>query len=528
MKPFPSISHLLPATASGLLMTAAFPKIDQPWAAWIAVAVLLVSVRGCPAGQSFRIGFIAGLVHHLTLFHWLIFTMQTYGKLPVYLAVPVLFLLAAYLSVYWGVFSLVISRLASRPMICFWAAPVLWTALEYVRTFLLSGFPWALTGYSQVRWLNLIQIADVTGVYGVSFAVVLANSALFTLWLLRDESFRKQSRWRFALPVFISAGILASMWGYGAWRVGDVHRQMDASIHRRVGLVQGNIDQDVKWDPAFQQDTLERYLRLSLSIVPESPDLVVWPETATPFYFLHDGPMTAMVLEGIRAAGKDFLIGSPSVERRQDAIFYFNSAYLVDAGGNVTEKYDKVHLVPYGEYVPFKQWFPFLGNMVAQVGDFKSGEPGKTLEWNDARLGIQICFEIIFPELSRTLSRNGAEILITITNDAWFGDSGAPYQHYTKAVFRAVENRRSVVRAANTGISGFIDPVGHTVAQTPLFTEAAMTRPIPLLRQKSLYTRFGDVFSLACAAGAIVVILLALRMKHSPKARPGKKKRAFR
>ncbi len=171
-------------------------------------------------------------------------------------------------------------------------------------------------------------------------------------------------------------------------------------------------------------------------------------------------------------------------------------------------KYDKSHLVPYGEYVPFKKWLPFLGKVVAQVGDFQPGTPGKTLLWKQNALGVQICYEIIFPGLSRAMVKNDAVLLINITNDAWFGTTSGPYQHFSMTIFRAVENRRALARAANTGISGFIDPVGRILAATPLLEEAAVTWTLPLIYKKTFYTRFGDLFALACLAGTIFVILL--------------------
>ena len=177
---------------------------------------------------------------------------------------------------------------------------------------------------------------------------------------------------------------------------------------------------------------------------------------------------------------------------------YYNSAYLVAPDGTVAGKYDKVHLVPFGEYVPLKRWLPFLGKIVAQVGDFQAGRRGNTIRGVGPRLGVQICFEIIFPMLSRALVQNEAALLVNITNDAWFGESSAPYQHFSMAIFRAVENRRSLVRAANTGISGFVDPLGRIVASTPLDTEATLTRRVPILQEKTFYTRYGDAFALAC------------------------------
>jgi len=225
-------------------------------------------------------------------------------------------------------------------------------------------------------------------------------------------------------------------------------------------------------------------------------------------------------LEGIQKTDTDFLIGSPSFSGKEGNITYYNSAYLISPGSERFPKYDKAHLVPYGEYVPFKKWFPFLGKMVAQVGDFRPGKAGKTIPWKQDALGVQICYEIIFPGLSRAMVKNDAVLLINITNDAWFGTTSGPYQHFSMTVLRAVENRRALARAANTGISGFIDPAGRILASTPLLQEAAITRTLPLIRKKTFYTRFGDLFALTCLAGAIFGILLefgnyALRLRKT-------------
>ncbi|MBW1841967.1 MAG: apolipoprotein N-acyltransferase, partial [Deltaproteobacteria bacterium] len=259
-----------------------------------------------------------------------------------------------------------------------------------------------------------------------------------------------------------------------------------------------NIAQSAKWDLEFQIPTIKKYVKLSLSTKTKNPDLVVWPETATPFYFLRNKPLSEMIIQAIHDMDTDFLIGSPSFVQNNQDVEYYNSAYLNGPKGTVYGRYDKAHLVPFGEYIPFHGWLPFLNKIVEGVGDFKPGEKGKTLQWGNNRVGVQICYEIIFPALSRALVINDAGLLINITNDAWYGRSSAPYQHFSMSVFRAVENRRSLVRSANTGISGFIDPVGRVIAATPLFTDAVLTRTVPILNEKSFYTRHGDLFAMVC------------------------------
>jgi apolipoprotein N-acyltransferase len=304
--------------------------------------------------------------------------------------------------------------------------------------------------------------------------------------------------------------IIGLVWLYGKGRIQSISELASDSPSVRVTVVQGNIGQDKKWSPAFQRASIEKYIKLSLLAKEQKPDLIVWPETATPFYFLYNTGLSKMVKGGIHDTGVDFLFGSPSFRRWKNKIEYYNSAYLVGPEGNIFGKYDKVHLVPFGEYVPLKKFLPFLGKIVEHVGDFRSGEKGHTIQWGEYRLGIQICYEIIFPNLSRAMTKNNAALLINITNDAWFGRSSAPYQHFSMAIFRAVENRRSIIRSANTGISGFIDPLGRVVASTQLFTDAIMTRSVPILDEKTFYSRFGDLFAMACLALTLIAALYQL------------------
>jgi apolipoprotein N-acyltransferase len=506
-------SKWLPAAVSGLLMSAAFPKVGLSGLAWFALVPLLAALRGQAPKDAFRTGMIAGLAHYLTLLYWVVFTMRTYGYLPWWQCVSLLVLLAAYLALYPGLFALAVSRFCRKPGQLVLFAPVFWVALEYARGFLLTGFPWGNVGYSQFNRLHIIQISDMFGVYGVSFLVVLVNAAVYMLLLFaagkpwREQAVDKRQAMQAAI---LAIGLLGCCLVYGRLRIGTVDEAMREALSPRVAVVQGNIDQARKWDPAFQIGTTKKYLGLTRSAAARQPDLVVWPETATPFYFEASPKLTRLVTDAVRHTGTHLLVGSPSAQGAQETRAYFNSAYMVAPDGRATGRYDKVHLVPFGEYVPLKPVLSFVGKMVAQVGDFSPGEKGRTLAWKEGlpTVGVQICFEIVFPGLSRSLVKNGAGLLVNLTNDAWFGKSSAAYQHFTMAVFRAVENRRSLVRCANTGISGFVDPVGRIVAQTDLFVDAVVDRDVPVMNRTTLYTRVGDLLPLACLG---VLILLAGR-----------------
>ena len=494
---------------SGLLLTASFPNIGLSIMAWFALIPMLFAVRGLSGFGGFRLGLLTGFIHYQTLSYWLFHTMNTYGGLPWFLSIPIMVLISLYLALYIGVFSACLCTFARKPVICLLMIPFLWVVLEYIRTYFLSGLPWALLGYSQYKILPLIQISDVTGVYGVSFIIAAVNGMLFmgTLTYFKRIWFGQEVTKPLSITAVTSGIVLLGIvWHYGVLRLEQINQLIAQSPKAVITAIQGNIDQSQKWDLRFQKYVTQKYIDLSVKTQPEKSELIVWPETATPFYLTYDKPLTRMVVDGIKTAGCDFLIGSPSFAYDNSKVRYYNSAFLVRSTGTVDGKYDKAHLVPFGEYVPLKKWLPFMGKIVEHVGDFQAGKKGETLLWGNTRLGILICFEIIFPDLSRIATDHGARLLINLTNDAWYGKTSAPYQHFSMSIFRAVENRRALVRSANTGISGFIDPVGKSYGETDIYIHATSTQSVALLKTKSLYTRFGDVFAWICIA---VTVLLA-------------------
>jgi apolipoprotein N-acyltransferase len=502
------------AAGSGVGVTSAFPNIDMGWLAWLAIVPLLVAVRNVQWKRAFGIGFLAGMVHYLSLIYWVAYTMRTYGHLPWLVCISILILLAAYLALYFGAFTALVCQLNPNPASMLVVGPVIWVALEYIRSFFLSGFPWELLGYSQYRVLHLIQISDTLGPYGISFLILFVNGALLFLILhiLKLDWHGTEITGRFVV-VAVSIGIIltGATWIYGNRRLTDIDQMGASSPSIQVGVIQGNIEQVVKWMPAFQEATVDKYLQLSQTLNDTAQtDLIVWPETALPFHYLYDASLTEKVQKGIQRNGTFFLVGAPSFVTGTHRVDYYNSAYLVGPQGNTLGKYDKTHLVPFGEYVPFKKWLPFLGKLVAQVGDFSRGKTGDTIAWKEGRLGVFICYEAIFPYITRAMVVNGANLLVNITNDAWYGNSSAPYQHFSIALFRAVENRRALVRAANTGISGFVDPAGRIIEPTALFTDAAITHKVPMISKTSFYTRFGDIFAGACLTAAVIFSCLQL------------------
>lgn len=498
------------AAAGGLMMTAAFPGPSVDFLAWIAIIPLLFALNNLRSGNAFRIGIVFGLFHYATLLYWVVGTMHTYGSLPYYLCLPVLFLFSLYLSIYTGIFAWFAAWFPGKPLLRLLLLPFVWLALEQVRSVFLTGFPWGLLGYSQYDRLPIIQVAEITGVAGISFLIIFGNVALF--WLLlyatRRQWFGSLAAPRSAvLLVLLFTAMLSVSIVYGRIRIDQIETKMETALFQSVRVVQGNISQAVKWDPVFQVSSTRKYADLSSVSDPDIPDLVVWPETATPFYLGKNPPLTELVTRTVRKVQAPFLIGSPAYEKIAGQGHYYNSAFIVAPNGEITGRYDKVHLVPFGEYVPLGSILSFVGKMVESVGDFSVGQKGETLGFNGGTIGVQICFEIIFPALSRSLTRNGADFLVNITNDAWFGRSSAPYQHFSMAIFRAIENRRALVRCANTGISGFVLPTGKTAATSRLFVDAVLTNRIPVIKIETIYTRYGDWLGLTCLVVAVVAAL---------------------
>ncbi|HDH34415.1 MAG TPA: apolipoprotein N-acyltransferase, partial [Nitrospirae bacterium] len=345
--------------------------------------------------------------------------------------------------------------------------------------------------------LYLIQIADITGVYGVSFLVAALNGLLFDLLVNRE------SKWRTTASV-LYAVLLAVVLFYGSGRLaeGEDGREF------KVSVIQGNISQDKKWDARFQKEVIDTYKRLTLKAMPEGPDMIVWPETALPFIFGYNEDLTEETLSFQKGLETYLLFGSILLNSTEPGGSSFtNSAVLLSPQGDVASVYDKMHLVPYGEYVPFRNLIPFVRRLTAGIGDFIPGEEYLVMKTPFAKIGNLICYEIIFPGLVRSFVEKGANVLVTITNDAWFGRTSAPYQHFAIAVFRAIENRVPVIRSANTGISGFIDTRGRISKTSDIFVEAVLTEKVAVGTSRSIYTEYGDIFAYLCIAGAMLIII---------------------
>jgi apolipoprotein N-acyltransferase len=482
------------AASSGLILVLAFPKLNFEPLAFCAFVPLLFALEGKGLAQTFFLSLLAGVVFNLMLLNWVVVVMRNYGSIPFPLSLLILLLFAGYLGVYVGL-SFTVARFIEEkngPRMAL-TLPCIWVLFEYAKSHLLTGFPWENLGYSQFLSLPLVQVADVTGVYGISFLIVLFNTFLFSL--LTSWRARKAIPW---FETFLILSLFSMTIFYGYKRMASIQDKVQEGYGVNVKLIQPNIEQAVKWDPAYQEETLKILGSLSLASSSDTPDLLIWPEAAVPFYFQLKSDYTRWIVKIIRQINSYLLLGSPAFTVEGSQIKYHNSAFLFSPGGEVLGRYDKIHLVPFGEYVPLKRLLFFVNKMVADIGDFSPGEQIQVLSFQEKSLGVLICYEIIFPELARECIQKGATFLVTITNDAWFGKTSAPYQHNSMAAFRAIENRVFVARAANTGITSIIDPTGRIVSATELFTPDVVTGKIKIIRIPTLYNRYGDIFVLIC------------------------------
>lgn len=513
------IRTLFSALLSGTLIFLSFPKFGSGILAWVAFVPLFHALQGKGVGQGLMTGFAAGFSACIGIFYWIAFVVVNYGYLPVAAGIAVMLLLAAYLALYVALFSAGIVCFSQRgiPLIC--SAPLLWTCLEYGKSHLLTGFPWANLGHSQYLYVPMIQIADVTGVFGLSFAIVFINAVVFDAFRAwRSKNRSRMLNQQISTEVIAGFVLLAVLSGYGVMRAGEIRKTMEKAHVMPVSLVQGNIDQSIKWHQAFQQETVRIYTTLSRQSAPSGGGLIVWPETAAPFFFQDRVDMHRDVVSLALQTGDWLLFGSPSYRREGDTLAFQNSAFLLSPEGRIEGQYDKVHLVPYGEYVPLRRFFPFISKLVVGIGDFRSGPGYEPLLMHGSqrqrRLGVMICYEGILPEAGRTYRQRGADLLVNITNDAWFGNTSAPHQHLSMTVFRAVENRLFLVRAANTGISAIIDPAGMIADRSRLFEKATLQGTVRFLDMKSFYSARGDVFVYGCMIGLILIFMISLRKRR--------------
>jgi apolipoprotein N-acyltransferase len=490
--------HWVLGTLSAVLCILSFPDFNFSFLAWIALAPLAYAAANLKTKQAFVIGWFSGTLAYGGLLYWIIVTFRAAQQTWV-LGVFCLLLLSAYLGLFWGGWAWFVSRTSrASSVLAAPAAAAAWVALEYLRTHLFSGFPWTLLGDSLWRQIPLIQIAAVTGVYGVSFLAAFLNAAFAAA---AREGFLR-GRW----PLALAASLLAGCWVFGAVRM-RAYTQEPLQAGFKVALLQGSIDQYQKWDHRYETMIQQVYTQLTDEAAREKPALIVWPETSVPGFLLQAPPLREWLIGLIRRSGTAHLVGAPSKEAPKQI---YNSAYVLTSEGRINGQYDKHHLVPFGEVVP---WVHVLGRWISvlnDLGGFTAGSRSAVLESPIGPIGVNICYEAIFPDLVRRSARQGAGVLINLTNDGWYMRTAAPAQHFIPNIFRAVENDRWVLRANNTGITAFINPLGQVVAASPIFVPRVVQGTVIPRSQMTLYSRYGDVFAWACLVLCIAVLLRAI------------------
>jgi len=495
------------AALSGILLVLSLPKPNLYYLGWVALVPVLVALPDLATRRSAAVtGYAGGLAFFAGSCYWIVATMSTYGGLSVPVSVLVFALFVVVFALHMMVFAVWMRWNFRRFGVAglMLAAPC-WVAVELLQTHLIfGGFPWMLAGYALAPFGGLLQLTTWTGVYGLSFVLVGTN-ALVAL-AIRTRTYAPGLA---ALAVVVSAALI------------PVPADVAPSDPIDVRIVQTNIDIDQSWLPEDRESLLDDLERLTLGGVAatdvreaEAIDLIVWPETPSPFYLSEDSFFTHRVRAMARAANAHLLAGYI------DAIgpMPSNSAGVIAPSGVQVSRYDKMHLVPFGEYVPLGDLLFFAESLVRNVGDFAPGTEYTLTEIDGRPLAATICYEDVFPGLIRRFTARGAGLIVNITNDGWFGETSAPYQHLRMSQVRAAENRRYIVRAANTGISAIIDPYGNIRDRTLIGERTVLDGVAGYRTDRTFYVRFGDVFGWTTAVLALVATVLPLRVLQ-----PGRK-----
>jgi apolipoprotein N-acyltransferase len=446
--------------------------------------------------------------------YWITRVMAVYGGLQQSVAVLVNAALIAYLALFPAVFAVVVRRVVvAHGRAAVMAAPLVWVATELGRTYVLTGFPWVLLGYSQTTVLPVAQLASVFGVYGVSMLVAAMSAALALAAVAAPERIGTPDGVPYANrygPLIVTTVAIAgvALWGSRRAAGAELTRAGDAV---RVGLIQGNVNQEEKQNRARADAIFVSYLGMTRTALRQGAELVIWPESSTPFLFEEDAAAAGQIKSLAIQAHVPILIGSDQIERSAGAFKYYNSAFLVRADGTTAASYRKMHLVPFGEYVPLKRLLFFAAPLVEAVSDFSAGEDAVLLPVGNHLISTAICYEVVYPNLVRRFVASGSELLTTITNDAWFGPTSAPYQHFEQASMRAIEEGRYLVRSANTGVSGIVDPYGRVVEKTAIFQTAVLVGDARFLRTSTFYSRHGDILAYAAVIASAALLVLARR-----------------
>ncbi len=510
------------AAISGGLQVIIFPSINFYWLCWIAFVPLLVAILAArrtdsgtlpaTAGETFLLAYVSGLIWSAGSCYWVFHSMHVFGGLSTAAAVGVLVLFCLALAVHHGVFGLLLVLVGRRGHMrrALILAPFLWVAVELART-RITGFPWDLLGTVQVNNIPLSRIATVTGVYGMSFEIMLVNAAFAAAFLVAGVRRR----------TIVAAAIVASV----VLQLGVLVAGPALPATQTARLVQQDIPimNESAWTPQYFQQTMASLAQLSVPQPGELqpgepvPRLVIWPESPAPFYT--NDPNFRQEVSGIaRKANAWMIVGSlgvPGARPTDNTGTLYNSASIIAPNGQWEARYDKIHLVPFGEYVPAQSWLTFAHKLTKEVGQFTSGTERTVFPLDGQKVGVFICYESIFPDEVRQFARNGAQVFVNISNDGWFGRYGAPQQHLNQARMRAIENKRWLLRDTNTGITAVIDPYGRVVDRAPREVRTSLDAGYDVVTQTTFYTRHGDWFAYGCAIITIIAVLVRFAVPRS-------------
>lgn len=485
------------------------PGYGIPLLPFVALVPLLaLSASASSTRSAARLGFALGTLADLPIYYWIAWTVAVPGNLGWLIgaacALAVSAFVACFISAVCALNHYCLRKLGSTAA---WAFPFFWVAIETARMHLFTGFPWMLFGYSLADSPWLRQAADLAGVYGLGFLVVFVNVAIFVATRsLAERAWRKA-----VLPGLAGMAVVAFMACYGSFRLGPPVAPAGPTI--RVGIAQGGIDQNRKWDPANQEATIDIYRQLTSEAVANGASVVVWPETAAPFFYGWEADLTQRVDNVARSLSVPIVFGAPWFSP-EDGVKYFNSVFHVDSKGMPVGRYDKRHLVPFGEYVPMRRLLPFISKLTAGEEDFSRGKAPTLFLIDNTAAAASVCYEAVFPELVRESVLAGAGWLINVTNDAWFGNTVAPWQHLAMARMRAVEERRPMVRAANSGVSAMIRADGVIDRSLGLFRKGIVVAEITPGTGTTLYAKTGELFGYSCIIIGFLIFLFALKGPH--------------
>lgn len=484
---------LLLSIFSGLLLAVIFPRLNLEFFAWFALVPLLILINKSKGFKdSFFYGFLTGIVSYVIILYWIAYTVRVFGGLPLYVSIFALLLLSGYLAIFIGLFA-VFSKIIMQNFkrLSLLLVPSCWVFFEFIKSNLLTGFPWENLGFSQYLNIPFIQVSNIIGTLGLSFIIVLVNYAVFRFLFMHRDISGKQAFVEFAAVL----SILVIVESYGYYNIYSIRRSLENKHALKVALIQGNVGMFQKWK-LTKQRTTDLYLGLTRKALKYSPSLVIWPETALPYIISVQPYYWNRVMSFVKANKINLIFGSIGVNLLNGKYRFYNRDYMFTKNGRYSY-YDKMHLVPFGEYIPLRKTFPFIAHLLrgAGIGNFTRGSDFRILKSGRIMVGSMICYEAYFDSLVRNFPDKGANLLVSITDDAWYGKSSAPYQDMSMTVFSAVENDRFVARAGNSGISGIISPTGRIIRQTGIFDRTFILGNVKLINKKTFFTIYGNIFA---------------------------------